>query len=244
MFWKKKQMVEVPVAASSRTAIPLATTPVTAKVQMPSKMKEEGSKAAKLPGPREIPDPVQRCLITEYKMDPDLATILKSVVRKNAEGEKSYDIRIFDEAESLVKKVDVKNYSTLDDYPSLILYEGSFDEQSKLVKLDERRKVNYDVPLLSGSEILNKIESMSEPGSTVFFYQARGPASGGPLGRGAAMVELNPEFQNKKQKRYILYTVNVDGMEPVLSSKDKLMQSDNSKELAKWIKEAHHERTY
>jgi len=244
MLWKKKQMAQVPVMARASTATPSVTTPSAAKVQMPAKIKTEKAIAVKMPGPREIPGPVQKYLIAEYKIDPDIAAILKSVVRTSNDVEKKYDIRIFDEAESTVKKVSVKNYSTLDDHPLLIIYEGTFNEQSKTVKLDEKKKVNFDVPLLSEAEILNKIEGMKEPGSTVLFYQARGPASGGPLGRGAAMVELNPEFQTKKQKKYILYTVNMDGTEPVLSSKEKLMQSDKSKELAKWIKESHHKRMY
>lgn len=242
MFWKKKQLIHAPVMASTRIATPLVMTPAAARAKMPEKIGME--KPVKLPGPREIPGLVQKHLVTEYKMAPDLATILKAVVRKNEEEEKRYDIRIFDEAESTVKRVTVKNYTTLDEHPSLIIYEGSVDEQSKLVKLEERKKVNYNVPLLSEAEILSRIENLGEPGSSVFFYQARGPANGGPLGRGAALVELNPAFPNKRQKKYILYTANVDGMEPVASGKEKLMQSNKSKELAKWIKEAHHERRY
>ncbi len=35
----------------------------------------------------------------------------------------------------------------------------------------------------------------------IFFYQARGPAVGGPLGRGAAIVEINPNSSGKKEKK-------------------------------------------
>jgi len=236
MFWAKKQKVQLPLMASAGTAPQQVIIPAVTTVHMPSNIK--------MKGPSEIPGLVQKHLITEYKMDPDLVTIFKAVIRKNIEGEKRYDIRIFDESESKVKNVNVKNYSTLDEYPSLVIYEGIFDEQLKFVELDERKKVNCDVPLLSESEIQSEIESLVEPGSTVFFYQARGPKYGGPLGSGASLVELNPEFQNKKKKKYIVYAVDVDGMEPVESSKEKLFQFNKSKELAQWIKDAHHKRKY
>jgi len=111
------------------------------------------------------------------------------------------------------------------------------------VQLEEKKKVSYDVPLFTETEILQKIEALSEPGSTVFFYQARGPAAGGPLGRGAAVVELNPNYPGRKAKKYIVCTANVVGMEPV-DKRQKLLESDKPKEIAKWIKEAHHKRSF
>ena len=50
--------------------------------------KEEG----KLSGPKEIPEPVQKYLIAERKMDPDLVKLLKAVERKSAIGA-MFDIR-------------------------------------------------------------------------------------------------------------------------------------------------------
>ena len=98
-------------------------------------------------------------------------------------------------------------------------------------------------PSLLIAEILQRIEALSEPGSQVFFYQARGPAVGGPLGRGAAVVELNPDYLTKKGKKYIIYTANVVGMEPV-SKRQKLYDSNKPKDIAKWVKTAHHKRAY
>jgi len=99
------------------------------------------------------------------------------------------------------------------------------------------------VPLFTETEIQQKIEALAEPGSTTFFYQARGPAVGGPLGRGAAIVELNPDYLTKKGRKYIVYTANVVGMEPA-GKRQKLFGSNKPKEIAKWIKEAHHKRAY
>ena len=215
MFWKKK--------------------PVTKEPPKP--------KVEKLPGPKEIPGLVGKHLTAEYKMDPDLVPILKAVVCKSPRVEKAFDIRVFDESEAAANEVQIKDYTSLDAHPNLTIYEGWFDEESKRVQLEEKKKVSYDIPLFTETEIRQKIEGLSEPGSTVFFYQARGAAWGGPLGRGAAVVELNPNYPGKKGKKYIVYTANVVGMEPV-GKGNKLFDSDKPKDLAKWIKDAHHKRMY
>lgn len=212
-------------------------------IEKPVKPEATKKKVEKLPGPKKIPGLVEKHLITEYKMDASLVPILMVVVRKSPRAEKAFDCRIFDPAEAEANKVQIKDYTSLDEHPDLILYEGWFDENSKRVELEEKKKISCDVPLFTETEIMQKIEALTEPGSTVFFYQARGPAVGGPLGRGAAIVELNPNYPGKKGKKFILYTANVLGMEPV-ASKQKLFDSDKPKEIAKWIKEAHHKRMY
>jgi hypothetical protein len=200
-------------------------------------------KVEKLPGPRPIPGLVLKHLIAEYRVEPDLAQILKAVVRRSPKAEKAFDCRIYDGSEAEASEVQIKDYTSLDGHPELTLYEGWFDEGLKRVELEEKRRVSYDVPLFTGAEIQQKIEALSEPGSAVFFYQARGPAVGGPLGRGAAIVELNPNYAAQKGRKYIIYTTNVVGMEPV-SRKQKLFDSNKPEEIAKWVAEAHHRRVY
>jgi hypothetical protein len=72
---------------------------------------------------------------------------------------------------------------------------------------------------------------------------ARGVKSGGPLGMGAAVVELNPNYPGKKQKKYIVYTADVLDMQPV-GQGDKVFEIDKPKNIARWVKEAHHKRMY
>ena len=210
---------------------------------MSEKQEKKEAKVEKLPGPKKISGPVEKYLISQYKWDPNLMVIINMVVRKSPKAEKAFDCRIFDPSEAESTGVQVKDYTSLDGHPELILYEGWFDEGSKQVELAEKKKISSDTPLFTEEQILQKIEAMSEPGSTVFFYQARGPAVGGPLGRGAAIVELNPNFPGKKEKKYNIYTANVVGMEPV-ANKQNLFNSDKPKEVAKWVKDAHHKRMY
>jgi hypothetical protein len=97
---------------------------------------------------------------------------------------------------------------------------------------------------MTEAEILKKIEELSQPGATAFFYLSGSPASGGPLGHGAAVVELNPNYpgkdqKGKDQKKYILNLADVEGMQPV-GKGQKFFGSDKPKELARWVKERHY----
>jgi len=196
----------------------------------------------KLSGLKEIPELVQKYLAAEKKMPPDLVKLLRAVERKSPNGA-GFNIRVFDHSEAIAKKVEVKDYLSLDERPGLVLYEGWFDEGAKQVKLEEKTKVNWDSPIFAQDQIQQKIESLKEPGNTVFFYTARGGKHGGPLGMGAAVIELNPNFPGQKQKKYNVYTVDVIDMQPA-NKGEKSFDSDKPKDIARWIKNIHDERAY
>lgn len=218
--------------------------PTATKVETSSQPKTENSKAEKLGGPKPISPVVEKYITTEYKMDPDLAKLLKTVTRRSSTEAAGLNIRLFDESEAIAKKVQVKNYTSLDEHPDLIIYEGWFDEKSKRVKLEEKKKISADTTIFTEAEIKLKIEALSEPGSTVFFYMARGATHGGPLGMGATVIELNPNYnKEKKGKKYNIYTADVIDMQPV-GKGQKLWDSDKPKDIAHWVKDAHHKRMY
>jgi hypothetical protein len=204
--------------------------------------KKSANEEGKLSRPKEIPGPVQNYLVVERKMDPDLVKLLKAVERKGTTGA-TVTIRVFDESESMARKVVVDDYTSLDECPDLILYEGWFDEGAKQVNLEEKKKVNWDTPILSQAEIQEKIEALTELGNTVFFYATVGARHGGPLGMGAAVIELNPNYPGKKQKKYNLFTADVIDMQPVVVG-DKAFDSDKPKDIASWVKNLHRKRIY
>ena len=105
------------------------------------KKKAESSppKASKLPGPREMPDIVGGHLVTDFNNNPDWVWKLKAVLRRRPESRHAFDVRIFDEVETATRKVKIRDYTTLDEYPELILYEGWFDTELRQVKLEEKR---------------------------------------------------------------------------------------------------------
>ncbi len=101
---------------------------------------------------------------------------------------------------------------------------------------------NEEVKVFTKQEIQAQIEALKEPGSTVSFFLAGSSASGGPFGRGAAVIELNPNYPGKKQKKYNVYIVNADGMQ--LQSKGEVFfGSDKPKDLASWVKDRHYKPT-
>jgi len=204
--------------------------------------KKSAEEKGKPQGPKEIPRLVQDYLVAERKMDPGLIKLLKAVERKSTIGA-TFDIRVFDDSEAKAKRVEIKDYTSLDERPDLIIYEGQFDEGVGQVKLEEKKKVNWDTPILTQTEIQQKIEALKEPGDTVFFYMAKGSNHGGPLGMGAIVVEQDPNAPGKKQKKYNVYTANVIDMQPV-GKGSKLWDSTKPKRIAGWIKDGHHKRMY
>ena len=63
------------------------------------------------------------------------------------------------------------------------------------------------------------------------------------MGRGCAVVELTPPVAGKKVKKYTIYTADVVDNQPV-NKGSKVFDSDKAKNVAVWIKNAHHERMH
>jgi hypothetical protein len=94
----------------------------------------------KLPGPKDIDDLVGRNLVVQFGKNPDWVWHLKNVLRQKADSKSIYDVRVFSQTEAAEKRVNVKNYLTLDAHPDLILFEGWFDKNSKKIELEDRSK--------------------------------------------------------------------------------------------------------
>jgi hypothetical protein len=198
-------------------------------------------KVEKLPGPRLIPEPVQKYLTSVHKLDPALAQIFKMVARRQPEHEKEFDIRIFDESACLAKKVIVKDFTTLETHPDLVLYEGTYSEVSKQVDIKQKNDPAIAITLFSEAEILQKIAALENPGESVMFFMARGSANGGPLGKGCAIIELIAGNSNKKE--YDILIADVVGTQPI-GKGEKLFHSNKPKKIAEWVKDAHHKRIF
>ena len=96
-------------------------------------------KVEKLKGPKGIPDIVGGRLVVEFNQSPDWVWKLKAVVRKRQESKSAFDVRVFDDLEAATKKVKVQDYTSLDEHPELILFEGWFDNESRQVQLEEKK---------------------------------------------------------------------------------------------------------
>jgi hypothetical protein len=91
-------------------------------------------RSSKLPKPQDLPNPIGIHLVTQLKLDPDWVWTLMGVVRPTIE-KQIFDIRIFDPKEAVISDVVVKNFNTLDDFPEMILFEGSFNKNTGWVDI-------------------------------------------------------------------------------------------------------------
>jgi hypothetical protein len=93
----------------------------------------------KLSGPKSIPYPAGRYLVVEEKKEPDWVWKLKGVVRPGGK-KKAFYCRVFSEAKVEEAGVTVKDWTSLDDHPDLILWEGHFDEAANTVRKEKYLK--------------------------------------------------------------------------------------------------------
>jgi hypothetical protein len=95
--------------------------------------KETKEGEEKLPGPKGIPYPVGRDMVVQMKKDPNWVWKLKGVVRP-AGKKKAFYCRAFDEAQVAQAGVKVKDWTSLDNHPDLILWEGFFDKETNTAR--------------------------------------------------------------------------------------------------------------
>ena len=98
------------------------------------KQAQEGEE--RLPGPKGRPGPVGSYMVVQMKKDPDWVWQLKGVVRP-AGKKKTFYCRIFSDAQVAQAGLKVKDWTSLDGHPELILWEGYFDKQTNTVR-DEK----------------------------------------------------------------------------------------------------------
>ena len=104
------------------------------------KRKNENNEV-KLPGPKEIPELVGRYMVVAEKKEPDWVWKLKGVVRQV--GKKEYYCRVFDEYKSSQAKFKVINWTSLDEHPELILWEGYFNKETNEARAEKFERPRY-----------------------------------------------------------------------------------------------------
>ncbi len=87
----------------------------------------------RLPGPKGIPQDVGGYMVVKEKKNPDWVWQLKGVVRPT-EKKTAFYCRVFDEAQVAQAGVQVKDWTSLDEHPELILWEGYFDKDTYTVR--------------------------------------------------------------------------------------------------------------
>jgi len=96
-----------------------------------------GANNQRLPGPKGLPDPVGRTIVVEKGENPDWVWSLKSVDRPTEGKKDCFDVRVFDTNAAAEKGISVRDYTSLDTAPDLILYAGWYDKKSSQVILEK-----------------------------------------------------------------------------------------------------------
>jgi hypothetical protein len=85
-----------------------------------------------LPGPKGVPNPVGRDIVTKLGGNPEQVwNNFKAVIRPKEGGKDTFEVRVFDGAQAGSKKISVKDYNSLTEHPELILYEGWFNKRAQ-----------------------------------------------------------------------------------------------------------------
>jgi hypothetical protein len=105
------------------------------------KRKETKEGEVKLPGPKGIPELAGRYMVVEEKKDPAWVWKLKGVVRP-AGKKKAFYCRVFDEAQVAQAGVKVKDWTSLDEHPDFIFWEGYFDKETNTVRREKFVKLS------------------------------------------------------------------------------------------------------
>lgn len=94
------------------------------------------AKGPKLSRAKELPNEVGRHLVVTKGYEPDWVWSLRSVTRSTENSSTRLEIRIFSAETASQKGVWVKNFSSLDAHPELILFSGWYDKSNRRVQLE------------------------------------------------------------------------------------------------------------
>jgi hypothetical protein len=94
----------------------------------------------KLPKPKAIPDEVGRHLVVVGGYEPDWVWSLQSVIRPRETSKKEFDIRIFNPEHTSRAGISIRNYTTLDAHPELIVFAGWYNKETRHVQLTGMKK--------------------------------------------------------------------------------------------------------
>ena len=115
---------------------------INSEVNMFGKKSEASKpKAKKLPGPDDVPPAVWGRLVSDFGKQLEWIQWNLRIVTCPREGSENIcDFRCYDLAEATEKKINVRDYLSLDEHPELILYEGWMDTKARRAEFEEKRK--------------------------------------------------------------------------------------------------------
>jgi len=87
--------------------------------------------------PQNAPEPIVKYLITNLKLNVSWAYNLKSIIRANQE-QGVWDFRLYNEADVRAKNIKIKDFASFDNYPGMVLFEGTYNPKTADVRIKQR----------------------------------------------------------------------------------------------------------
>lgn len=100
------------------------------------KITHESGDDGKLSGPTTIPEPVARYMVVDLKKNAEWVWYLKAVVRPRLETKHEFDFRVYEGGKVTAENIRVWDYTSLDNYQSLIVLQGTFNRKTGEVRTD------------------------------------------------------------------------------------------------------------
>ncbi len=88
----------------------------------------------KLPKPKDILQPIGQSLVVDHHQDPDWVWHLKTVTRPVPGGTRE-EFRVFSAGMAAEQGVSIRDYTSLDGHPGLILYHGWLDKKARELEM-------------------------------------------------------------------------------------------------------------
>lgn len=99
---------------------------------------DRGGAGNKLSKPKEIPQMVGRHLVVSLGQDPDWVWGLKAAMRPKDGSKSAREIRVFNPVSAASQGVSVRDFTSLDAHPELVLFEGWFDSRTNQLEIQAR----------------------------------------------------------------------------------------------------------
>jgi hypothetical protein len=97
-----------------------------------------GGVGNKLSKPKELPQMVGRHLVVSLVQDPDWVWGLKAAMRPKDGSKSVREIRVFNPVSAANQRVAIRDFTSLDDHPELVLFDGWFDSRTNQLEIQAR----------------------------------------------------------------------------------------------------------
>ena len=100
--------------------------------------KNKEASALKEEKPKDLPSRLGKYLVVDLQYDPDWVWSLKVTSRKRKNYHYVYEFRVFDPVSAKMNAREIRQFSSLDDYPEMIFFDGWYNKDNWEMDVKDR----------------------------------------------------------------------------------------------------------